>query len=343
MTPAMPDLLPHAQTRFAAKIARIRAGGYRPGDFMLADAKDADLSGGILTTGRRRDAQGRVTGNRTRAEFLDQMRGLIAQDVIDILLASAGNIEALAETGAFAGSAVMPAFRANEATDVWGNLRGGTYRTTPSRPHRGADLAFARAPLCLYSLTFLNDATRDAVALESYAAFRAEARAAGVMHFLEVFNPNLDIGVPPEAMGAFVNDCIVRGLASLTRAERPEFLKVAYNGPAALEELAAHDAAMVVGVLGGGGGTHRDTFELVAQAERFGARLALFGRKINMAEDQPTLIRWMRRVADCDVTPAQAVRGYHADLAAAGLCADRDLDTDLRISEDVLKQAATAA
>ncbi|MCZ4088695.1 hypothetical protein [Sinorhizobium psoraleae] len=48
---------------------RIRAGRYGKGDFIIADAKDADLSGGILTTGRRRDTEARVTGNRTRAEF----------------------------------------------------------------------------------------------------------------------------------------------------------------------------------------------------------------------------------------------------------------------------------
>lgn len=212
----------------------------------------------------------------------------------------------------------------------------------PSRPYRGADLAFARAPLCLYSITFLNDAERDATALEAYAAFRAEARAAGIMHFLEVFNPNVDIGVAPQDMGAFVNDCIMRAMGSLTRAERPEFLKIAYNGPDALQELAAHDPALVVGVLGGGSGTNRDTFELVAQAERFGGRLALFGRKINMAENQPALIRWMRAVADRAATPAEAVRGYHADLTRLGLAPDRDLDSDLRISEDVLHHAATA-
>lgn len=338
----MPNLLPSSQTRFADKIARIRTGGYRTGDFMIADAKDADLSGGILTTGRRRDATGRASGNRTRPEFLDQMRGLIAQDLVDILLASASNIEALAESGAFDGSAVIPAFRANEATDVWGIVRGGQYRNFPSRPYRGADLAFARAPLCLYSITFLNDAERDAAALEAYAAFRADARAAGIMHFLEVFNPNMDIGVAPRDMGAFVNDCIMRAMGSLTRAERPEFLKIAYNGPDALQELTTHDPSLVVGVLGGGSGTNRDTFELVAQAERFGGRLALFGRKINMAEDQPALIRWMRTVADRAATPAEAVRGYHADLARLGLAPDRDLDSDLRISEDVLHHAATA-
>ena len=54
--------LPHAQTRFAAKTARIRAGQYRPGDFILADAKDADLSGGVLTAGPRRDATGTIVG-----------------------------------------------------------------------------------------------------------------------------------------------------------------------------------------------------------------------------------------------------------------------------------------
>ncbi|MBL4928191.1 hypothetical protein JI744_08760 [Tabrizicola sp. KVB23] len=335
-------LLSHAHTRYAAKIARIRAGDYRRGDFILADAKDADLSGGVMITGPRRDAAGRITGYRSRAEFLARMRALIDQDVIDIMLASASNIEALAEDGAFDGSAVMPAFRGNEATDMWGIIRHGRYRSFASHPYRGADMSLARAPLGLYSLTFQNDAARDAATLEAYAAFRADTRKAGVMHFLEVFNPNLDIGVPPDGLGAYVNDCILRAMGSLTRAERPEFLKIAYNGPAALEELAGHDPSLVVGVLGGGSGTHRDTLELVAQTERFGGRLALFGRKINASEDQLALIRWMRLVADGEATPAQAVRGYHADLARQNLIADRDLDTDLHITEDALKLAATA-
>lgn len=338
-----PARLPYAHTRYVAKIARIRSGAYRTGDFLIADAKDADVSGGVLATGPRRAPDGRITGKRTRPEFLAEMRGLLAQDVIDILLASSGNIEALAAEGAFSGTSVMPAFRANETTCVWGNMRGGRYREAPSLPYRGATLEFARAPLCLYSITFLNDAARDASALDAYAAFRGEARALGIMHFLEVFNPNVDIGIDPEAMGGFVNDCIVRALASLTRAERPEFLKVAYNGPDAFEELVAHDPSVIVGVLGGGGGTHRDTFELVAQVERFGGRLALFGRKINGAESQPALIAWMRRVADREATPAAAVHGYHADLARAGIRPDRDLDSDLGISEDMLRRAATSS
>lgn len=333
-------MIPLTGTRYADKIARIRAGAYAKGDFILADAKDADLSGGIPTTGLRRDAQGRPGKPRTRPEFLDQMRGLIAQGQIDILLASAGNIETLAESGAFTGSTVAAAFRGNEASDMWGQCRGGRYRETASIPYRGANLAKAPAALCLYSITFNNDAQADTASLNAYAAFRAEAEAAGVAHFLEVFNPNVATGFTAAETGAFVNDCICRAMGSLTRAERPQFLKVAYNGPEALQELVAHDPSLVIGVLGGGGGTHRDTFELVAQAERFGARLALFGRKINMAEDQPTLISWMRRVADGAAGPAEAVRGYHADLTERGLTPDRELAYDLVITDDILRLAA---
>ena len=96
----------------------------------------------------------------------------------------------------------------------------------------------------------------------------------------------------------------------------------------------------VVGVLGGGTGTHRDTFELVWQAEKYGARLALFGRKINMAEHQPSFVRWMRAVADGNATPVEAIHGYHGDLAKLGLVADRCVDDDLLITEEVLMAAA---
>lgn len=323
-------------TRYADKIARIRAGSYRKGDYMIADAKDSDVTGGITTTGARRDAAGMPTGPRTRPEFLRQIRTVVEQDVVDIMLTSAGNMAALREAGVFAGSAIQPAFRANETTCVWGNVRGAGYAAQPSRPYRGADLGFAPADLCLYSITFNNDTEADADALERYAAFRAEARDAGVRHFLEVFNPNVAGAVAPEDTGAFVTDCILRLLASLTPTERPEFLKVAYNGPEHMAALAAHDPSMVVGVLGGAGATHRDTFELIAQSERHGARLALFGRKINQAEDQCVLIAWMRRVADGEATPSEAVRGYHADLAARGVRADRTLEDDLRITAESL-------
>lgn len=329
------------KTRYEDKMERIRAGRYRPGDFILADAKDSDHSGGVLSTGWRRDAAGRVTGPRSRAEFLAQIRTLIKQDVIDIMLASTANIEALVEGGAFSGSRVMPAFRGNDSTDVWGRVRGSRYRETPSVPYRSADLSRARAELCLYSMTFNNDTRADLETLTAYRAFRADALAAGKKHFLEVFNPNVPTGFDTAETGMYVNDCILRTLAGLTAAERPQFLKVAYNGPAALEELAGYDPSVIVGILGGGGAvTHRDTFELVRQVERYGARLALFGRKINTAEHQPALVSWLRAVADGDAKPCEAVRGYHADLEKTGIAPDRPIDDDLIVTEEVLKAAA---
>lgn len=327
-------------TRYEEKIARIRAGRYGRGDFIIADAKDADMSGGVNTAGRRRDQAARPVGVRRRAEFLAEIRGLIAQDVVDIMLLSASNVEVLEDEKAFDGSRVHPAFRANDTTDVWGNVRHGTYRQVPSIPYRGADLARARARLCLYSMTFNNEAAADAVTLEAYRVFRRELETTDKKHFLEVFNPNIALGLSHVETGQYVNDCILRTLAALTRAERPEFLKIVYNGPAALEELAGHDPSIVVGVLGGSGGTHRDTFELVRQAEKYGARVALFGRKINGAEHQPSLMTWLRRVADGEIGPTEAVRGYRADLDRLGLNPDRTLEEDLAVTEEPLKGSA---
>jgi hypothetical protein len=139
-------------------------------------------------------------------------------------------------------------------------------------------------------------------------------------------------------VGAFVNDGIVRALAGVTADERPLFLKVAYNGPAALEELAGHDPSLVVGVLGGSAGTVRDTFELLHAAQRHGARVALFGRKIQHAQSQLDLVALMRPVLRGDLSPADGVREYHRRLAARGLIANRTLDADLEITEPVLRQ-----
>ena len=73
------------------------------------------------------------------------------------------------------------------------------------------------------------------------------------------------------------------------------------------------------------------------QAERSGARLALFGRKINLAEDPLALIETMRHVADGDIDPAEAVRAYHGKLQTAGLRPRRPLEADLEITEAALR------
>lgn len=328
------------KTRYDEKISRIRNGNYKKGDFIIADAKDADLSGGILTTGLLRNASGVTMGKRSRQDFISEIETIVEDDIVDIMLASTRTIEALIHSDCYKNSSVKLAFRANDTSDVWGNIRGGKYEETASIPFRSAKLKHAQASLCLYSITFNNLVNEDVCSLNAYAKFRDEASEHGKEHFLEVFNPNIETGLNPKEVGFYVNDCITRCLSGLTKAERPQFLKVAYNGAAALSELVEHDSETVIGVLGGGVGTHLDTLELVAQAERFGARIALFGRKINGAEHQTTFIKWMRRVANCDVTPKEAVAGYHDALDKMDISPDRSLADDQLITEEALKAEA---
>lgn len=326
--------------RLDQKLAAIRAGRYTREDFIIADAKDGDMGPSLTSTGPHRAPDGTWSRYRTRAEFLDQIRAIVAQDIVDIMLVSASNLELLAEAGVFRDSAVKPAIRANDTTDIW-VVRGNTYSSRPSRPFRSALLSQskARTDLGLYSITFNNDLDADYASLNAFRDFRADAAAAGFDYFLEVFNPNVACGLDAAAIPAFVNDCILRCLAGLTKAERPQFLKIAYNGPKALDELASFDPGLIVGVLGGGAGTTRDCYELLAQAERYGARVALFGRKINLAESPLAMVAMMRRVASGDIGPAEAVRAYHGELQKAGIKPLRPLEQDNEITEAVLRQA----
>ncbi len=275
---------------------------------------------------------------KTRAQFLDSIEAIVKQDVVDIMLTSVSNLESLVKRNVFAGTGVKPVIRANDTTDVWRH-RGASFHNQPSRPFRTASLKHVKplTDLGLYSITFTNDIEADHVSLEAFTDFRDDAEENGFSYFLEVFNPNVERGLTPETMPQFVNDAIVRCLAGLTEAERPKFLKIAYNGPRALEELASFDPGLVVGVLGGGAGTTRDCFELIHQAEKYGARVALFGRKINLAESPLDIVRLMRAVADGAMTPLEAVKDYHAALQKQGLKPTREIAIDSAITETVLK------
>jgi len=104
-----------------------------------------------------------------------------------------------------------------------------------------------------------------------------------------------------------------------------------------MRELTEHDPSVVVGVLGGSAGTTLDTFELLHRAEQSGARVALFGRKIQRAESQLDLVRLMRPVLRGELSPAEAVTSYHEALAAAQLTPQRSLEDDLQLTDPVLR------
>lgn len=326
------------------KLAAIRAGRYQSADFIIADAKDGDMGFGAAAPGPQRGPDGRPTGAlKTRAGYLYAMTEMVQSGVIDIMLASASSIERLTDAGVFDVTTVTPAVRLNDTTDIW-SARGSSYTAHRSRPFRTARPARVKSfsNLGLYSVTFSHDLDHDVASLEAYTAFRAEATGAGVRHFLEVFNSNpaISIGIAPTDLGAYVNDCIVRALAGVTAVEAPLFLKMAYNGPKALEELASYDpTGLVVGILGGAKGTTRDTFELIRQGEKYGARVALFGRKINFAEHPIELVRLMREVVEGRASSLEAVKAYHDALKKAGLMPDRSLEDDSRVTDPILTHA----
>lgn len=322
------------------KLANIRAGRYTPADFLIADAKDGDIGFGRAAPVPDPDRPGSF---KSRATHLEAIRDMTKSGLVDIMLMSASTAERLSNEGLFKDDPVTPAIRLNDTTDIW-SARGGRYKEEPSRHHRTArvDQARKHTDIGLYSITFSNQRDIDAENAEAYSAFRAEAAEHGMRHFLEVFNPAFDINLAGNAdIGSFINDNIVRTLAGVMEADHPQFLKLQYNGPRAMEELASYDPThLIVGILGGAAGTTRDTFELLSQAEKYGARVALFGRKIHLAESPIEIVRLMREIVARTVTPEEAVKAYHGALQKGRMQPARDLDTDNRITEDALKLAA---
>src|SRR5260370_41477550 len=227
---------------------------------------------------------------------MDIIREVVHQGLVDIMLMSAYVNEQLTiKEGLFCNSLVTPAPGANAATDCWA-VRHGCYTRETAQPFRTATIdqiqcgkiecdrtgaAFPGANLGLYSVTFVNDLQQDRETLLAFKEFREEAERKSFSYFLEVFDPNVNSGIPPEKLGEFINDNIIRSLAGVPESGRPLFLKIVYHGPRAMEELAQYDPNLVVGILGGGAGTTYDAFKLIHDAQKYGARVALFCPKIN--------------------------------------------------------------
>lgn len=321
------------------KLAKIISGKYKPTDFIIADAKDADMSLGVTAAAPRPGNQMGEAGPGvypTRQEYIGDMKALIEQGDIDIMLTSAANGEVLSmKPGQF--KKVTLAVRGNDTTDIW-NPRKSNHLGSPSRAFQTVNLKRVRkfCDLVLYSLTFNNDTDADLQSLAAFKEFRMQAGDLGMRYFLEVFNPNAPTNLKESDFGSFVNDSIVRSLAGVTAAERPLFLKVAFNGGKHLQELTEHDSALVVGLLGGPPGTTRDTFELLKQGEQAGARVALFGKRIQRAESQSDVVRLMRPVIEGSMTPDEAVEEYHNSLADKKITPKRSLTVDRQITETAL-------
>ena len=348
-----------------AKLARIKADPASR-EFIIADAKDADMAFGVRAPGPRSYLATRGAraarfspevwtrdefGSRNVPEFLDIIREIVHQGVVDIMLMSASVNEQLSiKEGLFRASHVTPAVRANDTTDVWA-VRHGAYIQEPAQPFRSATIDhiqcgksecdretgdFPGANLGLYSMTFVNELEQDLATLQAFKEFRLEAERKQFRYFLEVFDPNVESGITPEKLGEFINDNIVRSLAGVTESGRPVFLKIVYHGPRLMEELAQYDPNLVVGILGGGAGTSHDAFRLIHDAQKYGARVALFGRKINNAEHQLAFVEMLRLITDGRLSPEEAVRAYHGVLQGCGIKPRLPLEKDILLTDQAM-------
>jgi len=122
----------------------------------------------------------------------------------------------------------------------------------------------------------------------------------------------------------------------VTAKGRPLFLKLVYHGPKVMEELVHYDPHLVVGILGGSAGTTYDAFKLLSEAKKYGARVALFGRKINNAENQLAFIHFLRYIADGEISPEEGVRAYHGVLQKLDVKPYRSLKEDLALQTNVM-------
>ncbi len=73
--------------RLAGKLSRIKSGDYTPTDFIIADAKDADMGGGIsglgFTTG-----EGGIEEANTATDYRASVIDMMDSDLVDIMLTS---------------------------------------------------------------------------------------------------------------------------------------------------------------------------------------------------------------------------------------------------------------
>ena len=326
-------------------------------EFIIAYAADADMAMGIPTAGMAYPPQPEKENRYLSIqEYCEHLEAIQRQGKIDILLTSVSTMDVLArQKRLFDNSPVTPAIRANDTTDIW-VARGAVYKELPSRPFATTTIEEAQygtllpdtskrpdVSLGLYSVTFNNNFEADWLTLERFKEFRVESVRKGFRYFLEVFNPNAaDLGVDPEMIPDYVNDQIARMLAGIPRASRPEFLKVAYNGPATMEALVNYDRTVIVGVLGGEASTTYDAYKLLAEAKKYGARVSLFGRRIKAAEHSLSFVKILRLVADEEISPEEAVKAYRSELKKRGIPPRYEYDIDMTLVTSALKLSVTS-
>jgi hypothetical protein len=318
-------------------------------DFILVDAKDPDAAFGIAATGFK-DKSNPNLGHRSLGEFYEEIRELVDQNILDVMLTTIFTYDNLVENGdIFQNSSLTPAVRVNSSTDIW-LVRGGIYGKLPSLPYSHASLENIifgsvrdlserqpRIDLGLYSITFSNHPEIDLRSMVAFREFYELATDLGFRYFLEVFDPNNeDCGLTAEEIPAFCNDQIARIISLTPKHAQPLFLKVPYHGPDAMQELAKYHSETIIGILGGSSGTTYDAFKLISEAQKYGAKAAIFGRRIKNSEAPLYFVRILREIVSSRLSPELAVEKYHQCLEEENIQPLRNYSEDCKLESEAL-------
>ena len=339
------------------KLAAIHADPSGSKEFIIADAKDADMAFGIGAPGKSPENHAGEVRLRTLAEYREQIRQVVEQGIVDIMLMSASTNDILnIQERLFENSLITPAAPSQRHQRCVRRSRrdvsAGAVAAIPQcharshsvRPRRlRAGRAGPRRRPGIIQRHIQQSARRRLASVGRVQGFSREAERKGFRHFLEVFDPNVPAGLSSEDLPKFINDSIVRTLAGVAQAGRPVFLKVVYHGPRAMEELVTYDPQLIVGILGGGAGTTYDAFKLISEAQKYGARVALYGRKINNAENQLAFVEFLRLIVDGVISPEEAVGAYHGVLARLKIKPQRRLEDDLVLQTGVMSYGGSSS
>ena len=284
----------------------------------------------------RRRAPIRVTGKpRSLAEYRDQMREIVRQGLVDIMLMSRQHQRRPDDPGAAVRRLARHARRPRQRHDrhprrrrrgpTRRRRRGRSARRRSSRssaatldptPRRAAGAAPTSASTRSRSTTTSRSTTPRSRPTRSSAS-RPSARASATSSRSSTrtsAGPQRPDGHRPLHQRRDRPHARRRAAARAGRSSS----RSPTTGRKAMEELVAYDPHLVVGILGGSGGTTYDAFKLLDDAKKYGARAALFGRKINNTEHQLTFVRFLRAIADGQIDAGGGGAGLSRRPGQAG-------------------------
>jgi len=313
-----------------SKLAAIHADPAAAQDFILADAKDADMAFGLSATG-----VDPMTGRpRSLADFRDQMREVVRQGLVDIVLMSASTNDVLTREGLFADSAVTPAVRANDSTDIH-VLAGAPYPQQPLTAVADSEndeiIAGRDQPGALLDHASWRRGTRRCGA-RGVSGLQGRGRAGRPASLLEVFAPNVPCRCRTSAASSTTSSPDAGCVPGLDAAVPESCRTAARRRWRNWSRTTASDRGVSAGrphdlrrvpPAAGGPSPRRPRRPVSAQDNR--------------SEHQLTFVRYLRAIADGEIDAAEACRSYHADLERLGIRPTAPLQDDLLLTDATIR------